>query len=573
MTLDERDPTVARAHALSLLNACNVDWLWQLCCVCSCHDMFGPDLPDGENSLFINFARVRGFTELILAGTASTEKTGRLDSEELRRLLNDIVNIDLDEDALAELSAANATANAEWEFHRYLIRLGGTQIADQAIRFNVNVGRQIGMWETLLDESPHFIPERERPRVAGVHKQAVELLGAPISDLALVASFVYRFYYDRYATIGRALPIVPSEKTVTERARRQALGILLEMLQSLSFRDDWTFSAQELAQLTSLEIATVEAYLRRFARTTEELRRLRRQARVLSTGHFSRELSILDRFSLVRLESGRYVVPNIRLLLRSFVPGIDYFLLERIGEGYSHARGALQEAYLRRLLEERFGHSAVVVSERTYGKLQQAGPDLVVAAKDGSGLVVLESKSRRVAASTRFVLSRELFESNLGVAYEALLKLPKKIAALHQGLKEYRDVQALLDASRRIDPICVVVMSDSLMRMSELVRLQMRQDSEHKLSGFLYRFCILGIESFEWAVELAVSKGCSLHSVLAEHWEKSGSSTAMEASADRFGDIASSSTSFAATFMRKAFKAKSSDPAASPRTKESHQGD
>lgn len=517
----------------------------------SCHDLLGPTIFQAGNALMLNWVKARALPDLILESSAITENVAVLNMEDIRRLLNCLVEIQTDWEALRDMEESRSGSSAEFEFQRFMVRMGEMQILDQAVTFPNAVGRLIGRWEFLPFENQSEANGGSQERQAALARKIPLVLGASISGLALVALGVLHLYESFYASILPYVPLVPRERGGVSIRGRAAIDGLLGMLESGSFDRRLEFSRSQLLELFPMGGVFIDSYLRLFARSVSELRRLRSEGGNESR-HFARGFSVFDRFCLVETSPGRYLAPNVRLIRTSFVPNVEYSLMERLGEEFLQAQGATQELYLRHLLRVRLP-SYVLIAERAYGRPERRGPDLVLVDPLASGLILVESKSRRIRAGTRSILSEDLLSQNLEAAYSALRKLPKKIEALYEGIEEYQDVQGEIDKTRQSQPICVVVMNDAVMMMSELVRISIGKDSGHELGAYPYRFCILSLAAFELAVEVAFRESRSLYEMFGDHWEKSVTSSPSEASADRFGGFwPDAEPAFGSQFFREA---------------------
>ncbi|MDY7091814.1 MAG: hypothetical protein SX243_02465 [Acidobacteriota bacterium] len=549
----------ATRQALFLLKACDLDWLWKFCALISCHDLFGPTLAEGANALYVNFAKTRALVDLVLKSGARDDVDKILHMEEVRDLLNLLVDVQNDPEVFKSAEKAKGTPAAAFEFHRSMCRLGSNQTADQEGVFWNAAGRLIAKWELLPLENQSLLPSRERQRVLEVAHRIPEVLGAEISELSLVCLAIFQVYRDAYANLSRTLPVIPHEAFCSQYEKRQALDQLMTALEAGGFSDLLVINPRRLREMLRDKEGLVDSYLSLFSRSVEELRSLQKDYSVGQSPHYSRDLSVLDRFPLVRRADGTYIVPNVRFLLKSFVPNVEFTLVELLGDNFWHANGATQEAYLLKLLSARLpGYT--LVEERAYGKQELRGPDVTIVDAQAEGLILVESKGKRIGARTRFVMSDDLLDDNLKVAYSALQGLPVKFEALLSGIPEYADAQDALDSARSNSPICVVVMNDSVMMMSELIRMLIAMNPEHQLQGFPFQFCIVGIGAFELAVEVASRNGSSLYRLLSQHWERSAEIDPGRGSADLFGGFwPDTEPAFGAELLRARLKSRLGD--------------
>jgi hypothetical protein len=507
----------------------------------------------------INPVKVRLFCDLVLRSAATFEKADDLDSLSLWNILDDLHNAMDDPQALSDLRSANRTDDAVWEFNRFLSLLASTQIAEQEIDVHLRTGRLLAMFEALPSlHAESMQPQSFEETLAGIPAA----LGATIRDLTQVFFFVFNFYAHSYRQLRVNLPFIPSGDTQPE-TRRRSLERLLAGLSLLAEDESLLLTPRRVEELSqgAIERSSCLSFCSLLGKSPEGHRRLQAEDPAFQLGHPATSLVTLDRYPLVLFPEKRqgdpsFVVPNVRLFIKGFPRAVDFVLQRHLGDCYNQVRGASQEIYLRCLVEDRLP-SVLVVPERVYGKEHQRGPDATLINPHGGELVLVESKGRRIAARTRHLLYKDLLHENLAPAYQALLKLPKKIEALYSGLKEYADVQDAINATREKEPILVVVLDDDVYFMSELVRLEMdRRGHSHPLHGFSYRFAVVSLNTFERAVQLAAEAEKSLWELFREHWDVSGRNLSPpydhnSPTADMFGGVAfDERRSFGASFLR-----------------------
>ena len=137
-------------------------------------------------------------------------------------------------------------------------------------------------------------------------------------------------------------------------------------------------------------------------------------------------------------------------------------------------------------------------------------------------------------SATRFQTDSETLDRNLTDVHNALAKLPDKIGHLHAGLAAYADIQPIVDAVADNDPILVCVLPESIHFLTQIERARATCSTEHPLSGLRHRYCILGLDDFEFAAALACHGTDTLSSVLGDYWEDTASLELDTRAADLF---------------------------------------
>lgn len=538
-------PETAFRHAVALLNNANSDALWKVSARCSLHDVF----TEPEEPYFLlpvlNAEKIRAFGQVIIASRASSDKLRMLSDNELRQVFNDCNDVLNNTEALARLKQANGTDRARFEFHRFLSQVANIQFPQQDVRVLAQAGRVIAMFEVLPRINSDLIPPERRQQVETALSRIPQILSVSLTSLAECFFVVLAYQAIAQLASRRALDMFLAgvrPATQSDEFRNAVLSGLLSYYPEDVMERWLLFDSERLTGLFALErasefMASMEAFLRLFSANTTDLRATLQNRPEFSLGHISSRLSPLERYPIVRLESSsgdsRLIVPNCRHLSTSFNHVIDFTLLEKIGETYSHARGALQELYLRCLVTDRLP-DLLVIPETAYGRPELRGPDLTLIDKRCHRIILVESKGRRMTLSTRLTMEPEIFNKNVEDAYSALLNLPQKLADLYAGRSEYSKYQEAIDITRNTDPVFVVVLSEGVYFMSHLIRLQARKVGDY-LHGFHYKYCVLSLDIFERAVEISRRHNRSLYELLEEHYARSGSEDNVSPSADMFG--------------------------------------
>jgi len=528
----------ALEHGASLLNNKNLLSLWATSSALSVLDLYTP--LESSLSVFpsLNHAKLRMFNQLILHSRSSYEKAGILDYRTLASTLNDALDLTYDPDSLSNLNQAS-DLQKKTELHRLFSLMANTQIAEQEFLIPQRLGRMIAMMEVIPDRRASSL-NAEALRVVNVVRSKLSgILGASIKELAKVFVAIHLYYQQIYRRLEASFP--PKSWLARLNDAERKIHILSELIAIA--RDNplqLYFNRQQLLRISdSLTGEMLTRFHHLFSRSTETLRAMLEKEEY-QIGHIGSRLLPLDRYPIVEVQRTDadiiYIIPNLRISLKSPIYAIDYGLLEALGDEYARARGFLQELYLQEFIENKLPDT-LVIPERPYGKEERRGPDLTLIERSTQRIILVESKATRMRVGSRSTMSREILDDNLIPAYQALSKLPDKIQALYKGLPEYSDVQEPINSTVGSQPLCVVVLSETVYFMSELVRQEALADSNHRLHNFGYPFFILGVESFEKAVETAAITGKPLSKLLEEHWEESGAMNPATPSSDEFGKI------------------------------------
>lgn len=419
----------------------------------------------------------------------------------------------------------------------YLSRLGNIQRRYQDHRFHERVGRLIGMIEELPQTHRHKMPAEFWTMADPTLKTIREFIGFPILSLAVGILGLLELYDRPYQKL-----LGQFDRDAARKAGpAQCLRVLLD------HRREWQPRFILPVSLTE-ERTHLTRFFELFARTTRQLRELRQNDLVYRSGGIARRLSPLERYPVVWISNTEIVIPNVRYLYRSFADIIHFSLLEEKIPSYDPVRGGLQELYLHVLLETRLP-GITIMPERSYrrGKQFVKGADLTLT--EGDRLILIESKAKRMRAETRLGMLPEELLKDLGGAVEAIGKSEGKIVELYAGIPEFADVQTIIDQTRNKSPITVAVLGEEITMMGEVINEFMKSYPDYPLSGTKGLYCILGIDAFERAVEVAATTGKRLGDLLEEYIAEAAANRPDTPSVDEFGGSIDLESSFAVSFF------------------------
>jgi hypothetical protein len=571
--LSRRPAAQLLEHARGLLKHCDLLALWNLCARLSLHEAL--TRTDDRFCVVptLNLEKVRMLCNVVLGSRAGYNQTSTLPAaEDFGKILNDCHAALDDPEEVASLRAASGTDRVYLEFRRFLARMGAVQISPQEPLTWERAGRAVAMLDVLPKRFPERIPSAQRPEVELLLRRVPDILGVSSLELGRGFADLLAWQHAVHARVYRQLVAANPDlsrrenETEGEMVRRQA-RLTLAFLELAGGDDHLVFGIEEiigtleqvLPGYAALARPRIAAFLRLAARSAEELRELLHRPEY-QLGHLGKRLSPLERFPVVRLdtlpgEPRRYIVPNFRHFERSFAVVADFSLQEALGKDYEAARGALLHLYLRQLLEDRVP-GAVVVPETRYDRARggKDSPDLTLIEPAAGRIVGIEVKGRGINLATRLTVGDEELKENLRDAYDALQKLPAKIADLRTGRLEFAEWREAIAATGDTPPVLVVVVRGGLHFLSQLIREQVAQDANHPLAKVEHPYCLLSVDEFEQAVEVAKATGRSLADLLEQHDRRSADRDPGAPPPEWFGEKDERQEvpeTFAASFYRK----------------------
>src|SRR6266496_1923887 len=196
---------------------------------------------------------------------------------------------------------------------------------------------------------------------------------------------------------------------------------------------------------------------------------------------------------------------------------------------------------------------SLVIPEISYRKAKNRveGPDLTAIDIDREVLVAIESKAKRMRVVSRVHPGTNFLMEDLQGALAAFEKLPVKIQDLYAGLPEYSVYQSSIDRTKSKAPIAVVVLGEGVYFINELLNDYLKNDQDHFLNKYSEPYCLMRIEAFERAIEVAASNNLSLYDLLHKYWTGSKSTNITEASAETFAPYPITSPTLPQRYARK----------------------
>jgi hypothetical protein len=354
--------------------------------------------------------------------------------------------------------------------------------------------------------------------------------GISVSDYLLMGFAIITLYMEIYKKSFRlsdaARTYAQSVRGLQDRRAEARAELLMKAIDTAKpIQRQLVFRAENLVpeDRAIFSLPRIRGFLDLLSASTEELRAIRDREPAYNMGHISVRISPLERFPIVRLERGRYIVPNFRYLEQSLKGNLRFALQEAYpGNEYNQTLGTLQEIYIRSMISERLPQ-LVLIPETEYRKARDRndGPDLTVIDRSAKQLIAIESKAKHVRAATRIAPASDELMNDLDGVLKALRKLPEKIRDLYAGLPEYAEYQDDIDLTEGCTPICWVVMGEGVHFLQDLLVSVARQDRGHFLNKFEFPYCVMGLDTFELGVEVAAHERAKLHELLQWYWEDS----------------------------------------------------
>ncbi len=508
--------------AVSRLNSKNLTDLWTTSCLLSCIDYFSKW--DNRVNILMPMVHVQSVAMLqraILESKAQHYKNKKFDSRDLPYVYNALVG------AADDVTLLRGDADPDTRLRKFFGTLANFQIRFQERDIQSRLGRAYGMLHDIPLTYKNILSQRHGSNFLDLVTVFPEKFGFSVKDFLLIGFCVLTLVHERFKPYSAIQGQIEANLTKTgrqhlsNRERSQLFSWLID--NSKGWQGKLIFKPQNLVipNYPSFTIEKVRAYLQLVARTTQQLRDLLKSVKTYSEGPLAERVSPLERYPIVELEDNSYIVPNLRYFDMALTELPHFMLQETYRDNrYNELRGYIQELYLQKQIEDCLPHLNVI-PEITYRRAKEevSGPDLTLI--EGTKLIVLESKAKRMRVASRVSPASEALVEDIQGAFSAFEKIPSKIEDLYSGLLEYRSYQKILDMTRDTEPVVTVVMGGGVYFMAEFLQDYLKDNPDHFLNQYLYPFCLMHIDKFEDAVTIATTRNLSLHDLLREYWEDS----------------------------------------------------
>lgn len=513
----------AFASAATRLNSKNLTHLWAVSSVLSGLDYIPRVFGDsGSLPMFplLHPMKTVAFNWAILKCTSLDYRDRYLTRRDLIHVMNNLNQASLDPNFLKPIGEESDTSR----LLRHFSTMANKQFRFQTRDFLLRFGRSYLLTEAIPVRVRELLRERLGPSFLDIPTEFSRVAGlSPSENLALGLGILALLRARFQDLIQAALESVGSAN-LPGRDKRQAdfLYTLLPHPDRLKTMSIFRASELVLKEGATFTPTKVDSFLSLVARTTQFLRSLSTKP-PYDKGFLSYRLSPLERYPLIAPPPGNgswFIAPSLHYLDR-IITELPHYLLQDTTETrskYQTTRGVVQEIYLSQLLEYRLP-SLRLIAERTYKRSGGSwkGPDLTILDPRAKRLILLESKAVRIQARAISDTALQPLLHDLDDAVGAARRLYEKWQHFKQRLPEYKDWQAELDAHMSSPPIAVIVIGEGVEFLAEKIELAVQAGLVDSLGDLPFPYCFMDLETFEYAVEVAVASREGLAQILEEY--------------------------------------------------------
>src|ERR1700676_3317415 len=193
-----RDAETAFSFAVSLANRKNLEYLLEVCSGISAIAGLA-DVMSDPLARYCHYQVSRIVSDAILRSNASIEGYTTLQHDDLRKFINNAINVTHNTESVQKMREASGTASARLELMRFLAQLGQIQLAPFEDDPALLGGRTIGLLEV--------IPARNRKEIEQKIVGAGQMLALPLGELIGIsvrrAAGLYLALLTRYANLWK----------------------------------------------------------------------------------------------------------------------------------------------------------------------------------------------------------------------------------------------------------------------------------------------------------------------------------------------------------------------------------
>jgi hypothetical protein len=470
----------------------------------------------GSNSLFsplLHNENIRLFAEAAVKSKAAWYKDRQLELSDFPFLINGTSQA-LDDPRFFHISSGRPREEIQFDLQCHFSRVAYLQILPQQNPM-LGIGQFVAVAAVIPSTEASNFPQNRENQALSFQAEVESALGASIQELLRIHLYIQEYFGQLGEEVIRSLPS-SQRRSVNNSKLAEYLASFLK-----SFRPGrFVLVAGEIEKRFDKSwIGHLEPYFQVFARPIKDHRCL--EDRPNQKGLPNLRASSLDRFPLIE---GRvpntYFVPNLRLFARSFSQ-VAHRALEdysrELREKYRNIRGFALEIYLRKMVAER-APALRVIEELSWfdSRGESAGPDMLIIDHGGQGCVIaVEVKVRRMSPSSKFDLDASSFSgTDFDDTWEALKNLPGKIKHVFNFEGGYAKHKNELSRAIGYRRWCVGVVGEAPFMFGQLTSYLSRTSESFPLKDLGYPWAVMGAETFERMVEVAVQNGRSLQEAI-----------------------------------------------------------
>ncbi len=490
-------------EAVCRLNKFNVDHLWKVCgCLSYWDDLERFDgEPCGFGFPILNFQKNALFSRAIIESRSASYKERRLSYEDMIFVLNSMTETDshceIDDTSLSNRQRILSYFSKKVNFQLPLQKGLSAKEFGRAYALFSEIPRKYASDLKSKFKSGYIDIPAEFHKVTGLSPHAFLAYG--IAVLSLI--------FERYKRYLR--PPAEVRESILHLRNAEKARVVLDCWNVVKERlDTCSFVAQNL----TLSESTVfcESNARRFlevtARSTNELRQFVEKISPEGFPAPPEHVSPFERYPIVELFSGSYVVPIPSYLARA-IPACPHWILREVFEkpnnDYDRVAGMVLEKYVCDVFCESLTH-ACVIPEREYhhNSERKDGPDLIIVDESAGSLVAIEVKGSATAAKTRNVPFTKDFTRGIEGAIKALKRLPEKTAECLQNNRAYPELTEIM-MCRDFRFFYLVIIRDGIKLLPEILHEYRKSGEISDLEGICDSMSIMTLETCENALAIA----------------------------------------------------------------------
>lgn len=230
-------------------------------------------------------------------------------------------------------------------------------------------------------------------------------------------------------------------------------------------------------------------------------------------GYVSSQYHPLERYPIVRT-GDQLLIPNLRMFENAITDSLIYNLSEFVGgDSVRMTLGKVQEYVIYMAVEEsNLGLITIPELKYTLNGAEAKGPDLTII--DGNTVIMIESKATMIWLETRVNNEFQEFADNLKSIMEAVETLQNvKLEKVLDCEGEYAGYPQLKSIKGE-NVILVGVVNGEYHSLHEIAVSAAKSVGTYPSSGFKNPYCLMSLQTFIMAIEVAKQSRSSLSAVL-----------------------------------------------------------
>jgi hypothetical protein len=243
-----------------------------------------------------------------------------------------------------------------------------------------------------------------------------------------------------------------------------------------------------------------------------QIRKMIEDDKVFQEGIILDRLSPFERYPLIEMDFGNYIIPNFRYMALSVTDSIHYIMQEIFPQNeFNQTMGRIQEIYIQELLSSSF-EPCLIIPEIEYkkGKELVKSPDFILLS---NRLYIIETKCKRPSATLRGDPGSDTFSDQMENVIDAISKSKSKIVDIFNKTDVFSKWDLEIDKTKKEIPTVIIIIGEGFEIPMEILCFHVKFNNFADLQNYPYNFLFINLSILEICVEISSKQHVSITSI------------------------------------------------------------